>query len=638
VFFDEATQFIKQSKASGKPFLCYIPTNIPHGPFFAAKKYVEIFKDKPHPALFGALVHFDERVGEMRAMLQESGLAENTIFIYCTDNGAPKSQNTIFNARMRGGKGSVYDGGHRVPFLIHWPAGKLTGGRDVNQLSAHLDVLPTLIDLCQLQTIPENYQTDGVTLKPVLEETVDDLDDRVLVSSLRSVVMTKRWRLAGKGKNTGTELYDMSTDPAQTNNVAKAHPEIVSRLKAAYEKVSAKDDIRQQRVVIGSDKQNPTEFTPDQWDEKIVGFWQRRISKGLPGTAPILAEVEVPGSYRFSLRRWPEESNQPIRSAPELTVPDGFEGKTKTEKERALPIVKARLKVADFDRTIDVTDDMTEATFTAPLKKGDCDILAEFIGSNGKTYGAYFLSVEREDVTDTTRANEAAKKSSAGSPVFAQWTPPDKGWVSLFNGKDLTGWQTPKGEHTWQVIDYEAKGGNLVTKKTFKNYKLHIEWRIKRTEGDEYTTTLVDGDGVPIKDKNGRPQRKTFPNADSGVFLRGGGMSQLNILCWPCGSGQMWRFKNHENPEVRKGAWPDKNADKPVGEWNAFDIELIGEAVTVVLNGETIAVTRMPGIRKSGPIALQHHGGYDEKTKKWNSMSALVQFRNIWIKELPTVK
>ena len=388
VWFENATRFIKQCKASGKPFFCYIPTNICHGPFYAPKKYVDMCEGRPHPALFAALMHFDECVGQLRSLLLENGLAENTIFIYCTDNGSSYASR-IFNAGMRGSKGSPYDGGHRVPCFIHWPAGKLTGGRDVNQLSAHLDILPTLMDLCQLQT-PENYQTDGVSLKPVLEDTVNDLGDRVLVESFRGCVMTKRWRLVG------SELYDMPADPAQKKNVAEAHPEVVSRLSAALRDVEAKNDTRQQRFVIGSDKQNPMEFAPDSWSERILGPWQSGLYGGKPGTAPILAEVEVPGIYRFSLRRWPEEVNQPIRGAADLIIPDGFFGKTKKGKGRALPIVKARLKVADFDKTIDVTDDMVQATFTVPLKKGDCDIHAQFVGDNGKEYGAYFLYVTRE--------------------------------------------------------------------------------------------------------------------------------------------------------------------------------------------------------------------------------------------------
>ena len=402
VFFQEATRFIKQSKTSGKPFFCYIPTNIPHGPHFAPAEYIKMFEGKPHPRLFAAIAHFDKCVGKMRAMLADSGLAENTIFIYCTDNGAPRSYaGGVYNAGMTGGKGSSYEGGHRVPCFIHWPAGKLTGGRDVKQLSAHLDVLPTLVDLCRLQT-PKNYKADGISLKPALDGMVKNIGPRVLVESFNGIVMTKRWRHMRhpRFKKDPTFdsrlLYDMSIDPAQKNDVAKEHLEVVARLNVALERVNAENDNRQQRYVIGSDKQNPIEFTPSSWSERI-SVWQRGIRAGQPGAVPIFAEVEAPGAYRFSLRRWPKEMDAPIRSAPELTVPDGFEGKTKTERGRALPIVKARLKVPGFDKSVEVTDDMTEAVFTVNLKKGDCDILAQFIADDGKEYGAYFLSVERKD-------------------------------------------------------------------------------------------------------------------------------------------------------------------------------------------------------------------------------------------------
>ena len=402
VFFQEATRFIKQSKTSGKPFFCYIPTNIPHGPHFAPAEYIKMFEGKPHPRLFAAIAHFDKCVGEMRAMLADSGLAENTIFIYCTDNGAPRSYaGGVYNAGMTGGKGSSYEGGHRVPCFIHWPAGKLTGGRDVKQLSAHLDVLPTLVDLCRLQT-PKNYKADGISLKPALDGMVKNIGPRVLVESFNGIVMTKRWRHMRhpRFKKDPTFdsrlLYDMSIDPAQKNDVAKEHLEVVARLNVALERVNAENDNRQQRYVIGSDKQNPIEFTPSSWSERI-SVWQRGIRAGQPGAVPIFAEVAAPGAYRFSLRRWPKEMDAPIRSAPELTVPDGFEGNTKTERGRALPIVKARLKVPGFDKSVEVTDDMTEAVFTVNLKKGDCDILAQFIADDGKEYGAYFLSVERKD-------------------------------------------------------------------------------------------------------------------------------------------------------------------------------------------------------------------------------------------------
>ena len=401
VFFQEATRFIKQSRASDAPFFCYLPTNIPHGPHYAPEEFAKMFAGKPHPRLFAALVHFDKCVGEMRAMLKEHGLAENTIFIYCTDNGSPRSYaGGIYNAGMQGGKGSSYEGGHRVPCFIHWPAGKLTGGRDVNQLSAHLDILPTLVDLCQLQT-PQNYQTDGLSLKPVIEGTVEDLGDRILVESYNGIVMTQRWRLMRhprSRKNPEIDsklLYDISVDPAQKRDVASTYPEVVARLSAVLDELNAKNDVQQQRYIIGSQTQKRIEFTPSSWSRRI-SVWQAGIRRGTPGAATIFAEIAVPGTYRFSLRRWPKEMNTSIRAPADLTVPDGFTGSTKTQQGGALPIVKARLNVGNFAKTITVTDQMTEATFMVPLKKGDCDIKAQFVADDGTVFGAYFLYVQRE--------------------------------------------------------------------------------------------------------------------------------------------------------------------------------------------------------------------------------------------------
>ena len=208
----------------------------------------------------------------------------------------------------------------------------------------------------------------------------------------------------------------------------------------------------------------------------------------------------------------------------------------------------------------------------------------------------------------------------------------EKGFKSLFNGKDLTGWKTPSGDHAWKVIDgvidYEAKGGNLTTGKSFGDYVLHLDWRFKRTVGPTYNAKLFDADGNVIGNK-------AVKNADSGIFVRGSGKSQLNLWCWPCGSGQLWAFHGSKDPAIRKGAIPKVNADKPVGEWNEMEITMKGETVSVVLNGKTVIdQSKMPGVGTKGPIVLQHHGGYNAKNKTWSSASALIQFRNLSIMEL----
>ena len=123
-------------------------------------------------------------------------------------------------------------------------------------------------------------------------------------------------------------------------------------------------------------------------------------------------------------------------------------------------------------------------------------------------------------------------------------------------------------------------------------------------------------------------------NADSGVIVRGAGRTQVNLWCWPCGSGQLWGYHRSSDPKVRAGALPKENADKPVGMWNTMRISLKGEYITIVLNGKTVIDNaQMPDAPARGPIVLQHHGGYNEKTKTWSPASALIQFRNIWIRE-----
>ena len=207
-----------------------------------------------------------------------------------------------------------------------------------------------------------------------------------------------------------------------------------------------------------------------------------------------------------------------------------------------------------------------------------------------------------------------------------------KDFASLFNGKDLEQWILPKGEHSWKivdgVIDYEAKGGSMVTRKSYSDYVLKLDWRFKRTAGPPYKAKLFDAEGNVIGNK-------PVKNADSGIYVRGSGKSQVNLWCWPCGSGQLWAFHGSKDPAIRKGALPKVNADKPVGQWNEMEITMKGETITVVLNGKTVLdQSKMPGVGGKGPIVLQHHGGYNAKNKTWSSASALIQFRDLFIKEL----
>ena len=219
------------------------------------------------------------------------------------------------------------------------------------------------------------------------------------------------------------------------------------------------------------------------------------------------------------------------------------------------------------------------------------------------------------------------------------------GFVSLFNGKDFTGWKVPEGDNGhWKVlngvIDYDAESEakeekSLVSQKEYGDYILRMDWRIKETPYINPNVPYILPDGTHAKDVNGKELKLSLPDSDSGVYVRGSARHQVNIWCWPIGSGEMYgvRMDRSVPPELRAAVTPRTQADKPVGQWNTFEITVRGKTVTVALNGKTvISGATLPDLPARGPVVLQHHGG--KRDGKWTSPPALVQFRNIAIKEL----
>ena len=228
--------------------------------------------------------------------------------------------------------------------------------------------------------------------------------------------------------------------------------------------------------------------------------------------------------------------------------------------------------------------------------------------------------------------------------LHAQDAPP-AGFTSLFNGKDLAGWKIPEGDGGhWKVvsgvIDYDAESQakddkSLWSEKEYGDFTLRAEWRIKETPYTNPNVTIVMPDGSDKKDVNGKTIRIAVPDSDSGIYLRGESKAQVNIWCWPVGSGEVYGYRTDQKQpaSVRAGVTPKKNADKNIGKWNAFEITMKGNRLTVVLNGEkVIDAAELPGVPAKGRLALQHHGG--KKDGQWASPPALVQLRRIFIKEL----
>ncbi len=409
VFFDYAKRFIKASKKADKPFLAYIATNAPHGPMHAPEESAAPYADVKNVGLqnfYGMIANIDDNVGRMRAFLADEGLTDNTIFIFTTDNGSSSGWRT-FNAGMRAGKGSEYDGGHRVPFFVYWPEGKLTGGYDVKPITAHVDVLPTLIDLCDIAP-PAGVRFDGTSIAALLNATNDvDWPDRILVTDSqrvkdpikwrKSAVMTSRWRLIN-----GKELYDIKVDAAQESDVASGHPEVVKRLTEFYDAwweellPSFNNDTA---IYLGHPAANPARLTSHDWiTTKSTPWNQSHIRKAMNGdgnTGFWNVLVHADGDYEVRLRRWPETADLKINAplAPGADVPGARAYRTQPGK--SINPTKASLQIGDVSAIADVARGATEVVFNVTLKKGKTRMTGLFTTASGEKFGAYYAYVTK---------------------------------------------------------------------------------------------------------------------------------------------------------------------------------------------------------------------------------------------------
>jgi arylsulfatase A-like enzyme len=392
VWFDNAMRFVEQN--GDKPFFCYLSTNAPHGPYLVADQYKQPYAGNPkvpNAAFYGMIANIDENMGRLMAKLKDLGLEDNTILIFMTDNGTSAGfrGGRGYNSGMRGAKGSNYEGGHRVPCFIRWPEEGLKGGRDIGELTAHVDLLPTLIELCGLET-PKGATFDGVSIAPLLTGKVATLADRSVViqysqtttppKKWQSAVLRDKWRLVQ-----GKELYDVRADPGQRKNVASKHPDIVENLKRDYESWWA--DVSERfgetcDIVVGSDHENPVALTAFDWHTRTP--WnQSHIRAGARNNGFWAVEVERDGTYEIALRRWPRELDKPIAAG----IPRG----------KALPIQAARVKIGDIDRTQKVDGSAVAAVFELELKAGKTRLQTWFMDKEGNALcGAYYVYVRRK--------------------------------------------------------------------------------------------------------------------------------------------------------------------------------------------------------------------------------------------------
>ncbi len=395
VWFRESLRFVEKNQ--DKPFFLYLALNAPHGPYYVAPEWAKPYQDNKqvaNPNFYGMIANVDHNMGILRRRLKELGLADNTILIFMTDNGTAAgakfrgldSEAVIgFNAGMRGKKSSIYDGGHRVPFFIHWPKGGLTGGRDIDTMAAHIDVLPTLAELCGI-SVSQAYAPDGISLKPLFGGSKKPWPRKHHIVQFHgaaggtalpsqpfahSVVLTERWRLVNHGDQF---LYDIEADPAQRRDVSAEHPEVVKRLREAYQPFWDKVSPRMTpvRIDLGNPHQNPTELcSQDRYLEKGNPPWNFGSIRKLPRvTAPWMVNVRRAGRYRFTLRQWPSVAEKPLVA------------------------VRAKVVIAGQEKEMEVPAGCKAVRMELNLPAGPTELWTYLIDERGRAGGAYFTDVE----------------------------------------------------------------------------------------------------------------------------------------------------------------------------------------------------------------------------------------------------
>ena len=403
-WFVSATAWMKDRKAKGEPFLCYLPTNAPHAPHIDLDEFVKPYQGKGPAGFFGMIAHIDKRFGDLEKFLTDENLRDNTLVIFMTDNGGTAGVAT-FNAGLRAGKTTYYDGGHRVPCWIRWPNGDIGKPRDISTPTQNTDLLPTLCDLCdvpQPKWAAKDAPYRGASLVGLLRMLPKPFPDRTLVvqygqtpKKFDCCVIRGKWRLVK-----GEELYDIDADRGQKADVAEKNPEVVKAMRDYYEswwkglEPSINDFVP---ISLGAKQQPVVELTSGDWEGIYAdnsGFVREAVGGPTGGHWHVL--VEEAGEYEFTLRRWPEQTK--------AALGDKYEPNEKSPANKAKLVTKgfptiavAKLEIANVKADAKADPKATGATLTAKLPVGKTKLKAWFADADGNDLcGAFYVTVKKK--------------------------------------------------------------------------------------------------------------------------------------------------------------------------------------------------------------------------------------------------
>ncbi|MBA4182183.1 MAG: hypothetical protein C0506_16475, partial [Anaerolinea sp.] len=297
---DETLAFIDRHR--GEPFFAYLAANAPHTPLEIGGEWVAPFRgrglNETTERIYGMVANVDHGLGRILAHLRKTGLDQDTIVLFMTDNGPQQAGR--YNAGLRGLKASPYQGGIQVPCFMKWP-GRIKPGSRVNAPAAHIDLMPTLLEMAGVPA-PKDRRIDGVSLWDAVQGKPAPPERPLFIQWHRgdepepfrqSMVRRGKWKLVN-----GEELYNLDVDPFEKTDIAMLWPGVVKDLRAEYERWFAdvgSAGYAPPRIWLGSDLENPVLLTRQdwrgpraQWTEDALGHYE--------------VEVKQAGRYEVELR------------------------------------------------------------------------------------------------------------------------------------------------------------------------------------------------------------------------------------------------------------------------------------------------------------------------------------------------
>ncbi|MDX2443354.1 MAG: arylsulfatase [Bacteroidales bacterium] len=346
IFANGAINFIRKHK--NEPFFAYLSFNAPHTPLQVPEEYYAMYKNiefdtskyaiKGHPInqmdsnqqeaarkVYAMVSNIDDNINQLFWELDNLGLRKNTLVIFLTDNGP---QQIRYTAGLRGRKGNVYEGGIRVPFFMDIP-GEQFQDKDVQISGAHIDLLPTILEYCELD-LPENVELDGKSLWPVIRGDEVDWKDRALFfhwqrgmpEPYQNIAVRKGdYKLVGKTEYTASaedlELYNIKEDPFEQYNLIEDKLEKARELKADFDSYYASiihnNNLNPQRIHLdGPDEypvilnRNDAKGPPGIWaQDRIYAYWAVRVGKQALYNMNFVFRDNIPGEGKMLMKVGP---------------------------------------------------------------------------------------------------------------------------------------------------------------------------------------------------------------------------------------------------------------------------------------------------------------------------------------------